>query len=272
MCPPKFYGVRYDINPWMSRNLGDDTPCAQRQWERLVELLSVAGDVTIEMMEPRSESPDQVFTANAGLICDSLAIMSTFRHPERRAEQAPYRSWLARQGFATTTLPECYFEGAGDALFDRVRPQMYVGYGFRTDRAAALWLAEFVDVRVIALRLVDERFYHLDSALCPLGSGHVLFYPDAFAPDAQRTIRATVEADSLIEVSREDALAFACSPIEVGDALIMGEHSRMLRSRLSFAGYRVFSTDLSEFAKAGGSAKALTLRLNDGPACGVVAA
>jgi N-dimethylarginine dimethylaminohydrolase len=46
----------------------------------------------------------------------------------------------------------------------------------------------------------------------------------------------------------------------------MHDCSRALRSRLHDAGYRVFCTDLSEFHKAGGSAKCLTLKLDDGPA------
>jgi N-dimethylarginine dimethylaminohydrolase len=66
--------------------------------------------------------PDLVFTANAALISGGLAILSSFRHPERRREQRAYRSVLAQHGFATTFLQQTFFEGAGDALFDRVRP------------------------------------------------------------------------------------------------------------------------------------------------------
>jgi N-dimethylarginine dimethylaminohydrolase len=255
MCPPRAHA---------------DRPLAVRQWERLIELLGVAGEVKIERIEPQGgHGGDIAFTASSALISGSLAIMSSSRS---RAEQASYRSWLASNGYATTALGQCQFEGSADALFDRVRPYLYVGYGGRTERSATIALAELVDARIVPLRLIDERFAHLHSALCPLASGHVLFYPDAFSPPTQRLIRGAVEADALIELSAEDALAFACSPIEIGDALIMGEVSRLLRSRLQFAGYRIFSTDLSEFAGVGGVPRALTLRLDDGPACGVAAA
>lgn len=240
-----------------------------RQWERLVELLGVAGEVTIDRVEPQAGGVGQSFTSDVALICGNLAIMSNSRH---RSELAVYRSWLTAQDYATTALTQTQFEGAADALFDRVRPYLYVGYGHLTERNAAIGLAELVDARVVPMRLVDDRFKHLQSALCPLGSGHVLFYAAAFSASTQRLIRSTVDADFLIELSLEDALAYACSPIEVGDALILGEVSRQLRSRLQFAGYRVFSTDLSEFVTAGGSSRALALRLDDGPACGVVAA
>src|SRR5579875_165181 len=149
---------------------------ALRQWERLVELLCVAGDVQVERVDLPSESLEQAFAGNTALICGNLAIMSSVR---RRSERSLCRSWLAARGYATTALEQAPFGGACDALFDRVRPYLYVGYGGRTERSAAIALSELTDARVIPLRLIDERFPHLDRALCPLGSGHVMFYPAA---------------------------------------------------------------------------------------------
>jgi N-dimethylarginine dimethylaminohydrolase len=102
--------------------------------------------------------------------------------------------------------------------------------------------------------LVDERFIHLNAVLCPLGSGHVLAYMDALSPRAQNLPRS------------DDALAFACSLVEVGDSLVVHCLSRGLRNRLNEIGYRVFCTELDEFVNVGGSARSLALRLDDGPA------
>jgi len=272
VCPPTHFSVNYDINPWMTRNLGHSAPDAQRQWDRFIETLTVAANVSISAMEPGEHVPDLVFTANAALICGNLAILSSFRHPERRREQGLYRVQLAKAGFATTYLQQTYFEGAGDAIFDRVRPILYAGYGWRSERNATLQLQELVGCRVMPLLLVDERFYHLDTALCPLSSGHVMAYMDAFSPHAQTLLRRAIEPGYLIEVSIDDALRFACNAVEIGDAVILHDISRRLRERLHDAGYRVFATDLSEFHKAGGSAKCLTLRLDDGPAVAISSA
>lgn len=266
VCPPTHYNVAYDINPWMTRNVGYSAPDAKRQWERLCETFTVAGDVELLTIEPNEHVPDLIFTANAALISGNLAIVSSFRHPERRREQGLYRAALARMGFATTYLQQTYFEGAGDALFDRMRPICYAGYGWRSERNATLQLQDIIGARVLPLLLVDERFYHLDTALCPLASGHVLAYMDAFSPHAQTLLRRAIEPGYLIEVGIDDALALACNAVEIGDAIVMHEASRGLRERLHDAGYRVFQTDLSEFHKAGGSAKCLTLKLDDGPA------
>jgi N-dimethylarginine dimethylaminohydrolase len=272
MCPPTYFSVSYDINPWMTANVGTATPGAVRQWERLVETLQCAGDVRIETIEARPGIPDLVFTANAALVSGNLAIISTFRHPERRREQATYRKFLAGAGFATTFLQDAFFEGAGDALFDRVRPILYAGYGWRSDRSATAQISETLSVRTIPLLLVDQRFYHLDTCLCPLSSGHVLAYMDAFSPQGQKLLRRAIEPEYLVEVSLEDALSFACNAVEIGDAVVMHGASSRLHERLNNAGYRIFATELDEFHKAGGSAKCLTLKLNDGPSRAEVAA
>lgn len=265
VCPPTHYSVAYDINPWMTRNVGYAAPEAQRQWDRFIETVSCAGDVEFQTVEANETVPDLVFTANAALMVGNLAIVASFRHPERRREQGIFRAALTRAGFATTYLQQTYFEGAGDALFDRVRPLCYAGYGWRTERNATLQLQELVGCRVLPLLLVDERFFHLDTALCPLGSGHVLAYMDAFSPHAQQMLRRAVEPGYLIEVGTEDAFSLACNALEIDGAIVMHAASRGLRARLHDAGYRVFTTELDEFIRAGGSAKNLTLRLDDGP-------
>jgi N-dimethylarginine dimethylaminohydrolase len=32
MCPPDFYGIEYEINPWMSRSRQSDVEESRRQW------------------------------------------------------------------------------------------------------------------------------------------------------------------------------------------------------------------------------------------------
>lgn len=258
-----FFGVTYDINPWMSSNVGAPTGDAQRQWEQLLGVLLDCG-ASVELVEPQAGVPDLVFTANAALICERVAIVSTFRHPERRAEEPRYRDRLMSLGFAATTVDGAYFEGAGDALYDRRLPLLYVGHGWRSDHASIAQLEALCGIRVMPLRLVDARFYHLDTCLCPLASGHVLAFMDAFSHKSQALLRRTL-GEYLIEVDETDALAFACNAVETDDAIVLHAASAPLRHRLEREGYRVVETDLSDFHKAGGSAKCLTLKLDDGP-------
>ena len=272
MCPPTYYGVHYDINPWMTHNVGAPTESAARQWDRLVEVMQTTGNADIALLDPQTGVPDQVFTGSSALVFGKLAIVSSFRYEERRREQALSRAWFAQNGFATTYLASTIFEGAGDALFDRRRPILFVGYGWRSERQAALQLSDHVAVRVLPLQLVDPRFYYLYTALCPLASGHVMAYMDAFSEHSQRLLRQAIEPDHLIEVGTGDAVDFACNALEIGDAVIMHAATRSLQSRLHAVGYRTFQTDLSEFMRAGGAARSLALRLDDGPAVNEAAA
>ena len=64
---------------------------------------------------------------------------------------------------------------------------------------------------MLPLLLVDERFFHLDKALCPLSSGHVMAYMDAFSPHAQALLRRAIEPEFLIEIDL-DAIGPMASP------------------------------------------------------------
>jgi N-dimethylarginine dimethylaminohydrolase len=261
MCPPTNFEIAYTINPWMS--VGAPTDHAGAQWQRLVDLLRDDTGAHVEFVEPAAGVPDLVFTANAALISGSLAIVSSFRFAERQPETAIYRRCLDRLGYETRVLSDVAFEGAGDALFDRRLPLLYFGYGWRSDADAAGLIERMTGVQTLPLRLVDPRFYHLDTCLCPLGSGHVMAFMDAFSSDARAQLRQRLGPEYLIEVSLDDALAFACNAVEVGDAIVLHSATAQLRERLERAGYRVLATDLSEFHKSGGSAKCLTLKLYD---------
>lgn len=253
------------LNPWATESLEYSATDAQRQWDRFMETLCCAGDVALVDVDADASAPDRVFTGTAALINGKLAVLSSSRHPARRRQRETFREALLGAGLAATSLRQTYFEGAADTLFDRVRPLCYAAYHRQMERSALLELQELVGCRVVALHLADDRFSHLDAALCPLGSGHVLAYLPAFSAHAQLLLRRAVEPEYLIEVGEEDAGALACSAVEVGASLIVHRASRVLRERLNAAGYRLFCTDLGEFVAAGGSAKNLTLRLDDGP-------
>ena len=81
---------------------------------------------------------------------------------------------------------------------------MYIGYGFRTDKAALRRAAELIGAPVIALELIDPRFYHLDTALCPLDEETAIYVPDAFSEDGKALI--TQSFKRLIPAPIEEAL------------------------------------------------------------------
>src|SRR5690606_18105780 len=184
MCPPDFYGIEYEINPWMSRSRGSDPQQATEQWQALRDLLESLG-ADIRQMTPIRGLPDLVFTANAGLIHRERAYLSRFRHDARKGETAYDAEWFDANGLECVELPEgMAFEGAGDALF--VGETLFGGYIIRSDAAALQWVAGRINCRVIPLQLVDTRYYHLDTCFCPLDQSSAIVYLPAFDSYAQQ--------------------------------------------------------------------------------------
>ena len=263
MCPPDFYQVDYVINVWMEGNVDRSShERAAEQWRGLEAVLRERAEV--ELVPPARGWPDLVFTANAGLVLGDKVVLSRFFHPERQGEEPVFKAWFERAGFTVYEMPEDLpFEGAGDALFDREGRWLWAGYGPRTELDSHPLLARWLGVEVLSLRLIDKRFYHLDTCLCPLAGGFLLYYPDAFDAYSNRLIERRVPAARRIAVAEPDAVNFVCNAVNVGQTLIINKASAELRDRLATAGFEVVETPLTEFMKAGGAAKCLTLRLDE---------
>jgi N-dimethylarginine dimethylaminohydrolase len=263
------FSIQYIINPWMTHQVGkSNSPKAFEQWQQLRDILKQFS--TIHEIESSKEQPDLVFTANAATIKDKKCVLSRFKHSERQGEEAIYRQWFEDQGYGVIILPEgIYFEGAGDALFNHDQSILWMGYGYRTDKTAATELEKIFDTTVIALQLTDSRFYHLDTCFCPLDGGHVMYFPDALNAAAIAEIHKYYTHQQQIIVSEEDALHFACNAVCVNSlanatnryTVILNQCSPALKETLNNKGYDLVQTPMSEFLKAGGATKCLTLQL-----------
>lgn len=258
MCPPDYYGIEYEINPWMSRSRQADRDLAIEQWEGLVAELTRLG-VEISLLTPAPGLPDLVFTANAALVYRRRAILSHFRHSQRQGEEQLCAAWFKHHGFTVELLPEGrFFEGAGDALF--CGETLVAGYRIRSDVNSQQLVAELVSREVIPLELIDQHYYHLDTCFCPLAPGEAVWYPGAFDDYGRRAITELIP--TLIPVAAEEAQSFACNAVVVGKHVVTNTGCPKLHDDLKNRGYTPHETPLSEFVKAGGSAKCLTLRLD----------
>ena len=271
MCPPRHFAVTYSINPWMDPQAwaGNDQLHAQaeQQWTALREALIAAG-AAVETIAPAPDLPDLVFTANAAVVLDRRALLSRFRHPERRNEEPVFAAGfatLAERGLLDNIvrLPDgIVLEGAGDCVWDAQRRMFWLGCGFRSDAAAGPALERQFGRPCLPLPLANASFYHLDTALCALPCGALMYYPDAFTPAAHATIAAHVAAADRIALDRADAERFAANAVCIGNTIVLSSCSAGLRARLQERGYAVVETPLHAFMRSGGSACCLTLRLD----------
>lgn len=190
MCPPRHFGVYYRINPWMDpdgwpKGEGSLKLKAELQWIAFHETLTARG-AAVSLLPCQPDLPDLVFTANAAVVVNGAALLCRFRHPERQAEEPLVATALGRlveQQHLAAVLelpPSMTLEGAGDCIWDRHRRLFWVGWGPRSDRAAARVVAECFGAEAVSLGLADPRFYHLDTALCALPTGDLIYYPEAF--------------------------------------------------------------------------------------------
>ena len=112
---------------------------------------------------------------------------------------------------------------------------------------------------MLSLRLVDPRFYHLDTAMVVLDADTAAYYPAAF-DDAGRATLASHFAE-LIEVKDEDAEVLGLNAISDGRHVVLPVQATGLAGQLAAAGFSPVGVDLSELLKAGGGPKCCTLEL-----------
>jgi N-dimethylarginine dimethylaminohydrolase len=264
MCPPDHYEVDYVINPWMG---GECSPLFAR-----TGAAAVAGSLSASLAAGGGEAnPAGAGMAGYGVYGECWAhpgiqggAEPVFYHPERQGEQPHFKAWFEEQGYTVYELPPALaFEGAGDALLDRAGRWLWAGYGFRSMLESHPYLAKWLGIEVLSLRLVDERFYHLDTCFCPLSEGYLLYYPPAFDAYSNRLIEMRVPPEKRIPVQEADAIHFACNAVDVNGTILVNRVSPELEATLQERGFAVVQTELTEFLKAGGAAKCLTLRLDE---------
>ena len=184
MCPPEHFAVEYAINPWMNPTMPVDADRAMSQWQRLHAVFAGLGH-TVHFIDPEPGLPDMVFAANGGTVIGGKVLGARFRYPQRAAEGSAYLDWFRRSGYPDRHGSRAASTRArGTSCSPRRRSSRATG------SAATLgWPAELEELfglPVISVRLVDPRFYHLDTALCVLGGGAAAYYPPRSTRRARR--------------------------------------------------------------------------------------
>jgi N-dimethylarginine dimethylaminohydrolase len=258
MCPPEHFAVTYAINPWMRPDQPADAATAMRQWARLRQVYLELGH-EVRTIEPVPGLPDMVFAANGATVIGGRVLGVRFRFPQRAGEAGAYLAWFRDRGYPDVRAARYVNEGEGDVLF--TGRALLAGYGFRSDQAAAAELAGVFGLPVVSLRLVDPRFYHLDTALCVLDADTAMYYPAAF-DDAGRAAIAAQFAE-LIEAKDEDAEVLGLNAVSDGRHVVLPVQARNLTAQLREHGFEPVGVDMSELLKGGGGPKCCTLELRD---------
>ncbi|RZI93186.1 MAG: N-dimethylarginine dimethylaminohydrolase [Microbacterium sp.] len=268
MCRPEHFTVSYRINPWMEPTKPTDTAKAVAQWQALYDTYLALGH-EVELIDPVPGLPDMVYTANGGFIIDGRALGVRFRVPERRGEERPFMDWFADHGFEVIEPVEVQ-EGEGDFLL--VGETILAGTGFRSVGDSHREVADVFGREVVSLRLVDPRFYHLDTAIAVLdpveGPGgvdraNIAYLPSAFDAESQRVLAERYP--DAIQVSDDDGAVFGLNSASDGRNVFISPRATGFERQLRERGYHPVLVDLSELLLGGGGIKCCTLELRGTP-------
>ena len=261
LCPPRYFDVVDQKNPYMSGKAPVDAEKASAQWRALCATLQESG-YEIVTIDPAPGLEDMVFAANQAFVgykegVGRFVVPSRMVYPSRQREVAFFRDWYCQRGYRVIDIEfgEDYFEGHGDFLWHPGGSRIYAAYGFRTTRGGVEKFAAAMakwEIPVAPLQLVDPYCYHLDTCLCPLNGEAALIYPDAFSADALQTLRKYWKR--MHELTADEAHKFMGNGIVANGRYITPYRTAHLDAILGRERLTPVVVDTSEFEKAGGSA------------------
>lgn len=261
VCPPEFFDVVEEKNPYMSKNITVDRQNARKQWEKFCSTLQQNG-CEVHVIDPVDGLEDMVFTANSVFVAEKagygkFVIPSRMRYPSRQREVEHLTQWFAARDFRIIDLAlseDEYLEGHGDLLWDADRLCVYAGSGFRSTRGGIEKFSAAMSkmgITVSPLELIDPYCYHLDTCLCPLNRDAVLIFAGAFSARSLASIHNCWKRVHLLDA--EEAHHFMGNGIVIKDRYVCSRVTPQLERILHEEGLTPEIVDVSEFEKAGGS-------------------
>ena len=260
LCPPHYFDVVDQKNPYMTRQVPVDRVKARTQWEKLRAVLQQNG-CEIETIDPVEGLEDMVFTANQAFLGEKagygrFVIPGRMVHESRRREVPFYTDWYRARDYRVIDLAfgDDYLEGHGDLLWHPDGSRVYAGYGLRSTHGGVekfSFAMSEMGIPVLPLQLVDAYCYHLDTCFCPLNNEAVLIFAGAFTGEALAAIHKHWKRVHLLEA--EEAHGFMGNGIVLNGCYIVSHASPQLQASLRGEEMETLLVDTSEFEKAGGS-------------------
>jgi N-dimethylarginine dimethylaminohydrolase len=177
------------------------------------------------------------------------------------------------------------FSGQGDAL--PCGNYLFMGTGYRTEKAAHDFVAQTLGYQVISLQTIpkktwygkhvinkysgwpDSYFYDIDLALSVLRfpsqnqKGLIAWCPEAFVPQSRKFLKAFDGVEKIEVEFGEAKVGFACNLVSTGETVVMSAHAPKFKAKLESLGFKVITPEITELAKGGGFIRCTTLTLNN---------
>lgn len=252
MSPPDYFDIEYSINPWMNLDNKVDPVRAKVEWQALKSTYTNLG-LQVDLIPPVKGLPDLVFTTDHGKWIGNTFYLSNFRYSERQKEQTITIPWYQKQKIKTLQVPSpCLMEG-GDVLVEY--GYVFVGYGFRTSIETVEYLSGTTRLPTIALELVNQNFYHLDTCFLPISPDTAFYYPPAFSASSLKALKS--HFDLLLPLSSHEAEGFACNSVIIGKTVLC-QPNPTFEQQLNDLGLTPLTLEMHEFNKSGGGIHCLS--------------
>lgn len=260
LCPPHYFDVVDQKNPYMTRKDAVDRAKARTQWETLCRILQQCG-CELETIDPVEGLEDMVFAANQIFVgaknrFGKFVVPSRMVYPSRQREVPFFVDWFRQRDYQILELDlgDDYLEGHGDLLWHPDGSRIYAGYGFRSTRGGVDKFAALMSERqipVVPLQLVDPYCYHLDTCVCPLNNEAALIFAGAYSGGALSELHKFWTRIHLL--TAEEAHRFMGNGIVINGNYITPYVTPQLEAILHSEGLKPLVAETSEFEKAGGS-------------------
>jgi dimethylargininase len=225
-----------------------DSELADSQWDGYVTALTEAGWTTVEVASADNLA-DSVFVEDTAVVFGDVAVIARPGAESRAAETAGTEVALRNQGLEIKRIEEPGTLDGGDVL--TVGATVYVGRGGRTNADGIRQLrALLAPLGYTVIAVPVTKALHLKTAVTALPDGTVIGYPPL------------LDDTSLFP-------HFLAVPEAEGAAVVVLDENTVLMSSSALAsaeliadlGYRVVTTDLSEFEKLEGCVTCLSIRI-----------
>ena len=257
------FRVAWEINPHM-RVGASDCVRATAQHAAFVEGLRDAGARVLQLPFIHAAF-DSVFMKDSVVLRaddDGVhALPATAKFPQRADEPRIRAQQLARAGVHVEAAAPVALEG-GDVVVSPAGDIAFMGYGVRTELAAAPYLERFLGCEVVPVRLRDEGMFHLDVAMTMLSTGAMVLCEEAFDATSLRAL-ARARCARTVTVAKAEAMRFSLNVVEVGETIVTGTPSATMHAHWTSLGFDVRCTPLDQFQLAGGSAACLVARVHE---------
>lgn len=267
MCSPDYFDIVDVKNVHMQGNIGNtDKAAVNAQWSELkkaYDTLQVQGALQEVSVIPGAQGcEDMVFCANQTFPWkmengEKVVVMSRMRHESRQREVPHFEEFFAAKGFKPLHFEKAeMFEGMGDVIPHTGKQLLYGGYGHRTTAEAYDELAQMLQTPIVALELINPKFYHLDTCFVPLSADAVMLCKEAFTEEGLGMISNLFKKVYAIPEKEAEqyfslnAHAFIANGTKTA---ILQQGSTVTVDALKQEGYNVVEIETSEFMKSGGS-------------------